>query len=125
MLSPLQFKVLFDAGLHVELVRFSPDEAIVRVLVQPGDAGVVQTEEQEPLACVRRGMLYTDDAGIVSKSAEGLAKKMTVIETVFEAVGLTVSEKKTETKLLQIPDQTTLAPSLVIEAAGQRYKRIT
>ena len=54
----------------------------------------------EPLTCVRRsvwGMLYADDAGIVSKSAEGLAKVMTVIVTVFEAAGLTVSEKKTET----------------------------
>ena len=40
-------------------------------------------------------MLYADDAGIVSKSAEGLAKVMTVIVTVFEAAGLTVSEKKT------------------------------
>ena len=37
-------------------------------------------------------MLYADVAGIVSKSAEGLAKMMTVIVTVFEAAGLTVSE---------------------------------
>ena len=33
-------------------------------------------------------MLYADDAVIVSKSAEGLAKMMTVIVTVFEAAGL-------------------------------------
>ena len=47
------------------------------------------------LACVRRavwGMPYADDAGIVSKSAEGLAKMMIVIVTVFEAAGLTVAE---------------------------------
>ena len=50
---------------------------------------------------------------------------MTVIVTVFEAAGLTVSGKKTETMLLQSPDQTTLAPPLVIEAAGQRYKQTT
>ena len=76
------------------------------------------------MACVRRavgGMLYADDAGIVSKSAEGHAKMMTVIVTVFEAAGLT--EKKTETMLLRTPDQTTLAPPLVIEEAGQRYKQ--
>ena len=51
----------------------------------------------DPLACVRRavwGMLYADDAGIVSKSAKGLAKMMTVIVKVFEATGLTVSEKE-------------------------------
>ena len=97
--SPLLFNVLFAAGLHVVLVRFSRDDAIVRDLVQLGDAGVVRTEKQEPLACARRavwGMLYADDAGIVSKSAEGLAKLMTVIVTVFEAAGLTVLENKTD-----------------------------
>ena len=49
----------------------------------------------DPLTCVWRavwGVLYADDAGNVSKSAEGLAKVMTVIVTVFEAAGLTVSE---------------------------------
>ena len=46
---------------------------------------------------------------------------MTVIVTVFGAARLTVSEKKTEAMPLQTPDQTTLAPPLVIEAAGQRY----
>ena len=39
-------------------------------------------------------MIYTDDAGIVSKSAEGLVKVMTVIVAAFEFTGLTVSEKK-------------------------------
>ena len=37
---------------------------------------------------------------------------MAVIAAVFEAAGLTVSEKKTETILLQTPDQTTLTPPL-------------
>ena len=40
--------------------------------------------------------------------------------TVFEAARLTVSENKTETILLQTPNQTTLAPPVVIEGAGQR-----
>ena len=50
---------------------------------------------------------------------------MTVIVTVFvfESAGLTVSEKKRETMLLHTPDQTTLAPPLVIDSAGQRYKQ--
>ena len=80
------------------------------------------------MACVRRvvwGMSYADDARIVAKTAEGLAEMIAVIVTVFEAAGLTVSEKKTETMFLQTPDQTTLAPPLVIEAAGQRYKQTT
>ena len=66
-------------------------------------------------------MLYADEAGIVSKSPEGFAKMMTVIETVFEAAGLTVSEKRTETMLLRTPNQAPQTPPLVIEAAGQRY----
>ena len=49
-------------------------------------------------------MLCADTAEIVSMLAEGLAKMMTVIVTVFEAVGLTVSEKKTRTMLLRAPD---------------------
>ena len=48
---------------------------------------------------------------------------MTVFVTVFKAEGLTVSEKKTETMLLRIPDQTSLASLLVIESAGQAYPR--
>ena len=48
-------------------------------------------------------MLYADDAGIMSKSVDGLAKMMTVIVTVVEAAGLNVSEKKTETMLLRTP----------------------
>ena len=56
----------------------------------------------DPLACVRSagwGVVYADDARIVSKSPEGLAKIMAAIVTVFEAAHLTVSEK-TETMLL-------------------------
>ena len=67
--------------------------------------------------CVRRAvwvMLYADDAGIVSKSAEGLAKMMTVIVTVFHAAGLIVSEK-TVTMLLRTPDQAPCTSPLVIE----------
>ena len=53
------------------------------------------------------------------KSAEGLAKMMTVIVAVFEAAGLTVSEKKAETMLLRTPNQAPLTSPLVLEAAGQ------
>ena len=69
-------------------------------------------------------MLYADDAGTVSKSAEGLAKMMTFIVTVFEAAGLTVSEK-TETVLLRTRDQAPCTSPLVIEAADQRFRQTT
>ena len=65
------------------VVRFSEDPDIVRDLVHL-EKGLEENGAGDPLACVRRavwGMLYADDAGIVSKSAEGLAK-MTVIVTV-------------------------------------------
>ena len=61
----------------------------------------------------------------MSKSAEGLAKKLTVIVTVFEAAGLTVSEKKTEFILLRTPDQASCTSPLVIEATGQICRQIT
>ena len=40
---------------------------------------------------------------LLSKPAGGLAKIMTVTVEVFEATGLTVSEKKTEAMLLRTP----------------------
>ena len=43
--------------------------------------------------------------------------------TVFEAAGFTVSEKKTEAILLQTPDQATLIPPRVVQAAGQGRKQ--
>ena len=49
---------------------------------------------------------------------------MTVIVTVFDAAGLTVSEK-TETMLLRTPDQAPCTSPLAIEAAGQRYGQTT
>ena len=124
VLSPLLFNIFFAAVLHVVLVRFSEDADILADLVHLEEDGVGTNEP--PLERVRRaiwGMLYADDAGIASRSSEGLAKMMTVIVTVFEAAGLTVSEKKTETMILWTPQQTPQAAPLVIEAAGQKYKQ--
>ena len=42
------------------------------------------------------GMLYADDARMVSRSSEGLERTMTVIVTACSSFGLTVSEAKTE-----------------------------
>ena len=58
------------------------------------------------LECVRRavwGMLYADDACIVSRSSRGLELIMAMIVEVCGAFGLTVSEKKTETMQMPIP----------------------
>ena len=128
-LSPLLLNVLFAAALHIVLVRFRKDQAIARNIVLLNEAGVVANKEQGSLACVRRAVwvkVYADDAGIVSMSPKGLPKMMTEIFSVFEAIiGLTVSETKTETMPLRTPDQTTLAPPLITEAAGPMYKLTT
>ncbi|CAB1109571.1 unnamed protein product [Ectocarpus sp. CCAP 1310/34] len=90
--------------------------------------------EETFLDRVRRavwGMLYADDAGVVSRSAEGLARMMTIIVEVFGEFGLTVSEKKTATLLMRAKDKptTTSQPAppqpLKIEAAGQKYAQTT
>ena len=122
--------MFFAAVIHIVLVRFSEDEDIVRDLVHL-EEDVVSGKEVSSARVQRAvwGMLYVDDAGIVSKSAEGLAniKTMTVIVTVFEAAGLTVSQKKTGdySMLFRTRDQTSTAPSPVIEAAGQKYRQTT
>ena len=69
VLSPLLFNI-FAAVTHAGVVRFSEEPNIRRDMVhleelQENAAGV----SSDPLACVRRavwGMLYVDDAGIVS-----------------------------------------------------------
>ena len=76
VLSPLLFNVFFAAVFRVVLAHFSKEEVIVRDSVHLEEAGGIGKEE--PLACVRGavwGMLYADDAGIVSKSAEGSARQ--------------------------------------------------
>lgn len=47
-------------------------------------------------------MLYTDGAGMVSRSAKGLTKMMTMVVEVLAKFGLTLPEK-TETLLMRLP----------------------
>ena len=86
VLSPLLFNVFFAAVINAVLVRFSEDPDIVRDLVhlEEDRVGV----NADPLTRVQRAvrdMLYADDVGTVPKSAEGLAKMMAVIVTVFRS----------------------------------------
>ena len=127
VLSPLLFNIFFAAAIEVVLVRFSEDDTILKDLVYfEEEAGV---GAGTPLERVRRavgGTLYADDAGVVSRSQEGLTRMMTIIVEVLGAFGLTVSEKKTETLLMRTPEKQSKkggspSPPLVIEAAGQKY----
>ena len=69
------------------------------------------------------GMLYTDDAGVVSQSPEQLRKMMGVIVVVCVAFGLTVSEAETEIMFLRtkgMPESTII---FSVKAAGQVYNK--
>ena len=110
VLAPLLFNMLFTAVLRVAEERLLADAAITDNMVQlqrkkgKGEKkGTSRTgkvdrrggkEEEE----VQRlwGMLYADDAGVLSRSSEGLERMMTVIVTACSASGLTVSESKTD-----------------------------
>ena len=67
-------------------------------------------------------MLHADDAGVVSKSADGLAR-MAIIVEVFREFGLTVSERKTEALLMRVKEKQPAPPPppLTIETARQSY----
>ena len=125
VLSPLLFNIFLAAATEVVLVRFSEDDTILKDLVYlEEEAGM---GAGTPLERARRavwGMLYADDAGVVSRSQEGLTRMMTtIIVEVFGEFGLTVSEKKTKTLLMRAPEKPPKKggpppPPLVIEAAG-------
>ena len=106
MLSPLLFNIFFAAAIEVVLVRLSDDDTVPRDVVYLEEEDGVGAET--PLERARRsvwGMLYADDAGVVSRSLEGLMRMMTLIVEVFGAFGLTVSEKKKETLLMRATEK--------------------
>ena len=76
------------------LTHFEADKDIIDALVslrkKPGTSG--RTAWDPAPATSLRGMLYADDAAVVSQSPEQLRKMMVVIMTECEAFGLTVSE---------------------------------
>ena len=78
MLSPLLFNIFFAAVLNVVLQRFSEDPAILAELVHLKKLSTSMGPEPA-IDYVRRavwGMLYTDDACIISRSPQVLAKMM-------------------------------------------------
>ena len=105
LLSPLMFNIFFAAMLNVVLQRFSEEPAILAELVHLKEPSTSMGPEPA-MDCARRavwGMLYADEACIVSRSPQGLAKMMGVIVEVCRAFALTVSVKKTETMCMPPP----------------------
>ena len=66
--------------------------------------------------------MYADDACIVSRSPQELAKMIEVIVEVCRTFALTVSAKKTETMCM--PLSCTPRTMGRIEAAGQMYNQV-
>ena len=123
VLAPLLFNVFFAAIFFVALERFSKDAGILADLIhlreQPLKVG-----PETALECVRRaiwGMLYADDACIVSRSPRGLGRMMAVFVEIFGIFGLTISESKTETMCMSIPRAP--ATKIVFNATGQQYRQ--
>ena len=127
--KPLQFNIFFAAVMNVASTRFKADKGTWTLWYTPeeekgaGEPGEV-TVGESVLATPLWGMLYADDAGVVSQSPEQLRKTMGVIVAVCAAFGLTVSEAKTEIKICLrakgMPESTAI---FSVEAAGQVYNQ--
>ena len=105
VLSPLMFNIFFAAVLTVVLQRFSQEPAILAELLHLTEPPTSMGPEPV-IDHVRRavwGMLYADDACIVSQSPQGLANMMEVILEVCRAFAVTVSAKKTGTMCMPPP----------------------
>ena len=99
VLSPLLFNIFFAAVLNIVLQRFSEEPAVLVELVHLKEPSTSMGPEPA-MDYVRRavwGMLYADDACIVWRSPQGLAKMMEVVVEVCRAFALTLSAKETET----------------------------
>ena len=105
MLSPLLFAIFFAADFLVALQRFSEDPDIQTDLVHLRErpAKVRPETAMEYVRLAVWGMLYADDAGVVSRSPQGLERMIATLVDVFGAFDLTVFEKKTETMSLPLP----------------------
>ena len=124
VLSPLLFNIFFAVVLNAVLQRFSEETAILAELVHLKEPSTSMGPEPA-MDYVRRavwGMLYADDACIVSRLPQGLARMMEVIVEVCRAFALTVTTKKTETMCM--PPPRTPWTIVRIEAAGKIYKQV-
>ena len=103
--SPQLLNFFFVTVLIVVLQRFSKDTVILAELVHLKEPPTSMGPEPA-MDYVRGavwGMLYADDACIVSRSPQGIAKMMEVIVEVWRAFALTVSAKKTGTMCIPLP----------------------
>ena len=101
VLAPLLFNIFFAAVINLVSTRFKSDkdimDALVRLRKKRGAGGWGEaTVGESVLATPFWGMLYVDNAGVVSQSPEQPRKMMGVIVVVYAAFGLIVSEANNE-----------------------------
>ena len=128
VLASLLFNIFFAAVINVASTRFKADEGIMDALVylrkKRGAGGRGEaTAGESVLATPLWGMLYADDAGVVSRSAEQPRKMMEAIVVVCAAFGLTVLEAKTEIMCLRAKRMPEPTVTFSVEAAGQVYNQ--
>ena len=128
VLAPLLFNIFFAVVINLASTRFKADKGIMDALVHlrkksgvggRGEATVGESAFATPIW----GMLYADDAGVVSQSPEQLRKMMGVIVIVCAAFGLTVSEAKAEIMCLRAKGMPESTATFSVEAAGQVYNQ--
>ena len=124
MLAPLLFNIFFAAVINLASTRFKAGKGIMDALVhlrkkRRGAAGREEaTAGESVLATPLWGMLYADDAGVVSQPLEQLRKMMGVIVVVCAPFGLTVSEAKTGIMCLRAKGMPESTATFSVEAAG-------
>ena len=128
VLAPILFNIFFTAIINVASTRFKAGKGIMDALVylrkKRGAGGRGEaTAGESVLATPLWGMVYADDAGVVSQSPEQLRKVMRVIVVVCAAFGLTVSEVKTEIMCLRAKGMPESTATFSVDAAGQVYNQ--
>ena len=123
VLAPLVFNIFFVAVINVAFTRFKADKGIMDALVHLRKKRVVgvrgeATAGESVLPTPLWGMLYADDAGVVSQSPEQLRKTMGVIMVVCAAFGLTVSKAKTGIMCLRAKVMPESTATFSVEEAG-------
>ena len=122
----LPFNVFFAVILLATQDRFSENADIIADLahLQEQPSKVHPETALECVRCAIWGMLYAEDACIVSRSPRGLERMMAIFVEVFGgAFGLIISESKTETMCMSISRAP--ATQIVFNAAGQLCRPIT
>ena len=126
VLAPILFNIFSAVVINVAYMHFKAGKNTMDALVHPrkkrGAGGRGEpTAGESVLATPLWGILYADDAGVVSQSSEQLREMMGVIMVVCAAFGLIVSEAKTEIMCLRAKDMPEPAAILSVEAMDQVY----